>query len=597
MNKGSKERALDFGFGGSLAFAFNKSVFENNWSGHSLIIRKLINETSAVFLNLNKESNAGKKLSVLSASRQYRSILKGYSREAAISTEDVEVQQLLEQVEYMWSFCEIMYLYAPSSSAIVSQLCEWIATHNEAPVRSNFEIVDSGEREHHPEYWYTMYLLLSQRRMDLVRNLLLLHSGRDTRAFITAADLIKAMPTYDAGSSISSVEFHFRWDTWQKRCQNSMNEGLFSHIPNLEVMMQVLCGENEAFLRLKFLFPTWYEYMVFKLLYTDPIVKLREIGIVAEKCRNEYQQDVETLMDRIILAAFEGDSHQVLSEIHSAMDNLWFPTHLADLLNHAGALRAHDSNQDKFSFNLRDSLVQDFATSLICHHSLWSVAVLYLDHCHYGKHILELVIPRISIQSEKKANKIIAMAEKRGMSGVVQTICRIMGRRAVSNHQWGTALGWAERAQDTPLANQIADQFLQYYSKNYQFNTVELLDSLGSAIFTSDRLAFVGKYREFHKLYSAGDVKAAANCLVWMLSSELAPRYFWPVLITDSLPLLESDEVVIDTNGTYILMKSLQELESHDLVPKERKILFHTAMSRNLAKSLILDIDSNKRSI
>ena len=82
-----------------------------------------------------------------------------------------------------------------------------------------------------------------------------------------------------------------------------------------------------------------------------------------------------------------------------------------------------------------------------------------------------------------------------------------------------------------------------------------------------------------------------------MLSSELAPRYFWPVLITDSLPLLESDEVVIDTNGTYILMKSLQELESHDLVPKERKILFHTAMSRNLAKSLILDIDSNKRSI
>ena len=52
--------------------------------------------------------------------------------------------------------------------------------------------------------------------------------------------------------------------------------------------------------------------MVFKLLYTDPIVKLREIGIVAEKCRNEYQQDVETLMDRIILAAFEGDSHQVI---------------------------------------------------------------------------------------------------------------------------------------------------------------------------------------------------------------------------------------------------------------------------------------------
>lgn len=56
-------------------------------------------------------------------------------------------------------------------------------------------------------------------------------------------------------------------------------------------------------------------------------------------------------------------------------------------------------------------------------------------------------------------------------------------------------------------------------------------------------LAFLGKYREFHKLYEEKRFGEAAKLLLSLMTAKIAPRSFWMTLLTDALPLLEQKEV------------------------------------------------------
>ena len=58
------------------------------------------------------------------------------------------------------------------------------------------------------------------------------------------------------------------------------------------------------------------------------------------------------------------------------------------------------------------------------------------------------------------------------------------------------------------------------------------------AVFAS-RLAFLARYRDFHALHASGARGEAARLLVQLLTSLIAPRPFWPVLLLDAVPLLE----------------------------------------------------------
>jgi nuclear pore complex protein Nup85 len=61
---------------------------------------------------------------------------------------------------------------------------------------------------------------------------------------------------------------------------------------------------------------------------------------------------------------------------------------------------------------------------------------------------------------------------------------------------------------------------------------------VGRSLFSS-RLAFLAGYRDFHRLYAEGQLRAAAELLVVLLTSNAAPERFWAVLLVDAIPLLE----------------------------------------------------------
>lgn len=212
----------------------------------------------------------------------------------------------------------------------------------------------------------------------------------------------------------------------------------------------------------------------------------------------------------------------MIGEMQTVFDNCWFSAHLADLLYHADALQSFEDNN---SLQLRESLLRDYALCLFSHSSLWNVGVLYLDHCPtLGLATLEHLLPRLSFHSEFKANKILAIAQERQLTSVATSVCRMMGRRALTNERLGAAVAWAVRAQDATLATHAADAVLMNYLKNSDFTSTDLLESLGAGLLASDRLAFLGKYHEFHRLYLKNDFRNAAALLISLISSRIAPK-------------------------------------------------------------------------
>ena len=185
------------------------------------------------------------------------------------------------------------------------------------------------------------------------------------------------------------------------------------------------------------------------------------------------------------------------------------------------------------------------------------------------------------------------------------TVCRVMGRRALGHGRVGAALQWYLRCEDVPALVQLADALLSDFAATGVLDPANAVGGCTPAMLCCERLLFVGasapplallccvaaslrcwvagslsgrccaagfsesrlltpprpfsllyitthptpmpaKYKEFLALRAGGAFPAAGALLVKTLQSALAPRWFWPVLLRDALPLLEHPVMVFD---------------------------------------------------
>jgi len=229
------------------------------------------------------------------------------------------------------------------------------------------------------------------------------------------------------------------------------------------------------------------------------------------------------------------------------------------------------------------------------------VGILYLDQCPVqGRQRAELLLERVSIHSEHKANKVVQMAAERGLHSVVASTCKVMGMRALHSNNTGSAMAWALQSGDAKFTTFLADKLLAEYASSGTFSSTDLLDNLGASIIVSDRLTFLGKYREFHKLVAEAKFSEAATLLHSLLWSKLAPKYFWVTLLIDCIPFLSADQVLFSSTQTYELMQCLQDLASDTSLPTKQQLLLEEhemrlrlSLAKNLATALTKEGDSN----
>uniref|UniRef100_A0A8C5QXV1 Nuclear pore complex protein Nup85 n=1 Tax=Leptobrachium leishanense TaxID=445787 RepID=A0A8C5QXV1_9ANUR len=388
-------------------------------------------------------------------------------------------------------------------------------------------------------------------------------------------------------SSVSQTltEFELKWQHWHGECFNHLQCGTFSSSQHMESICKILLGDEDALLEKRDLMTTWYHYLVSHLLFTHPTVKPTELHSYAQVTGGTGPEP----LDNILLAALEFDIHQVIKDIVSS--NWWFVAHLSDLLDRCELFSSH--NMD-FGSNMREFLLLEYASGLFSHHSLWQLAVDYFDHCpKLGRAYLELHIERIPLTTEKKALKVLRICEQRQMSDQVRSICKIMAMKTLRHGRLGSALSWSIRAKDAAFATLISDRFLKDYCERGKFSDLDLIDNLGPAMLLSDHLMFLGKYREFHRLYSEQQFIDAANLLLSLMTASIAPCYFRLTLLLDALPLLEQKEVIFSTMQTYALMKCLEDpkvatRESADTEDSQKPQTLRLTISRSETPSILM---------
>ncbi|CAH2038136.1 unnamed protein product, partial [Iphiclides podalirius] len=469
-------------------------------------------------------------------------------------------------------------------------LLEWVRFHFPCHEQTAAQLLEACERgsEDHPEYWDTVIGMVVQGRIDVARALLKLHSMSEANEFKLIDNSLRTMPVYSVYGGISTGEFRIVWKHWQAECRSKLNSQVLSSQPKLELIMRLMIGEYGAFESIRSRYASWFDVLGGYVLFTAPWARRRELADAASACAGLDGPHSQSHLDVVVRALLEGDLHQVIHEIQQMSDNGWFATHLTDILFHCGKLKILDKHQTDVTKRLRDSLILEYGSLLMDHNSLWSVGLSYLASCPpEGLRRAELMLERIPIRSEAKAIRLIAEAKKYGLLGVVSTVCGVVGARRLGAGRVGAALAWAARGRGGAACGRAAHVALRAYCAGAALPAADLLLSAGPSLLLDDTLLFLGKYCDFHRLYKIKEFKKAAKLLISLITSKIAPEYFWETLLLDTLPLLESEEPVFSSTDTYEIMLCL-ELRAKCLEGEKAELL-RLALVRNLARTALLD--------
>lgn len=501
-------------------------------------------------------------------------------------------------MEIVWNLCEILFIdYHQRSGFLLNQLLVWIKWHFTQINQLANSVMESDMPSLDPNYWNVIMSYLLRGETENAKLLLELHSNaNDRQEFVVLRNLIQKMPIISNNYLLH--EFYLRWQSWREECEQSLTDGVFELNPKLQLIARLLVGDMDAFKEVLHLFESWYQLMVSILLFTDPCIKENNLSELCLKCIDLYstKSETNTALDALITSAFSLDLMPVIQESSTCFDdNWWFATHFLDLLYNGNQL---DSHQIEFPSKFRQFFVIEYANSLITFDTLWPFGIEYLSHCmDSGLHYIELNLQRIPITNDLSAQKVMSFANKFGLNYISKSICKVLSRKWLSKRRLGSALFWAIRSEDPALTNHISDLFLIEYDKSGEFPDEDILSISGKFMLISDRLTFLAKYYEFHQLKKECQLENAAQLLVSLLVSNIAPKFFIIRLLMDSLPLLETQNIVFNSEQTSQLLSSLEDIlsfgdNSKDSnlnleYLKEREDILRLAIARNHARTFI----------
>uniref|UniRef100_A0A671RR80 Nuclear pore complex protein Nup85 n=1 Tax=Sinocyclocheilus anshuiensis TaxID=1608454 RepID=A0A671RR80_9TELE len=549
-------------------------------------------ESHLIFVGLQKIKedvpSKNKKSQFVSISKNYRSVIRACMEELqqnAGKRHMTHIVSILLAIELIWNLCEVLFIDAAPAGSLLLHLLDWVRLHKSDVDARAREVLQSDSPAHHQSYWDVVISLVLQGRVDEARQVLSKQASlraESSSVFKRMDVLLHTMPIFNPTGTQTLTEFDVKWRHWHEECDRCLQDNTFASNRHLETICKILVGDEDTILEQKELLSTWYHFLVTRLLFTHPTIKPPDLHYYAQSSMSMFlglRASPEPL-DIILLSAFEFDLHQVIKDCSIALNNWWFVAHLTDLLDHCKLLQSHNLH---FGSNLREFLVLEYASGLFTHHSLWQLAVDYFDHCpEFGRVYLELQIERVPLDTERKAIKVLRICEDRQMSEQ-GSICKIMAKRALRNNRLGSALSWSIRAKDAAFATLISERFLQDYCNKGSFTDLDLLDNLGPAMLLSDRLTFLGKYREFHRLYGENRFSEAAKLLLSLMTAKIAPRSLWMTLLTDALPLLEQKEVKTQTTHMLIIMFSCEL----GYIESTKTELLRLALARNLAMAIV----------
>ncbi|XP_030379177.1 nuclear pore complex protein Nup75-like [Scaptodrosophila lebanonensis] len=551
------------------------------------LLRSLLAEANTTFTTLQKLDQKAAKAEFVNISQAYRSIVRACLEKLELAKATPEVlmdEQRLHctsdaittfyAIECLWQLFEILYIQGLQKQIIVPQLLDWTRFHFPLTEgRATDLLLMAEEASDSDDYWSTLKTLIMLGEVGVTAAILTQNRKANRGPFEAAINMLKAMPLYQHGYAMQ--KFCSQWEFWRAEGERKIAANMFAAEPELEILMELVVGNTEKWDAGLAQSNDWYEFLPGYLLYTNPTCKPFELRMVATAWLNRWSRvkpDWEMKsMSRMIMQLMQHDLKMFLYESQRLNDSHWFATHLIDLIHHSGQLNAYCQQQKVDLPSLRQSMLLEFGSYLMTSLNLWQLGIDYLDSCgQEGYKAIETILSHIPLKSERLSLKLIALAKQRNLADVEQTICKVLARRCYDEQRFSSALEWAIRSKDPVLVNGITDFILKNYSETGIMLCKDVITYIGARMFISPRLVFLCKYFEFYELYRKRDFLPAAELLINLLDSKITPTYFWPSLLMDSLPLLESKDPKLFSKETITILRYL-ELELEPLIERNKR--------------------------
>lgn len=596
-------------------------------------VRLLVKESHAIFSTIPRMDTELNRANRISISRRYRSILhecvENLSRDLA--TDHSKQIRIFKELEVIWNLCEILLLDVSQTGTLVMQLRNWVKMHFDVlsqEARDILRSLDAGNYQLKEDcisdvYWDLLTKLILRGDTNKAIQLLSCHHEfRINDQMQLIASMLETMPL---SNQYIVHEFYNKWLNWSAWCKRERDTGQFKSNKHLLNIVRLLSQDTSVYEELAPSCETWYQLMITYLLYSDPCIRETDLSDLCRRMITTFREKHpkyanqttfdDDPYDEIIISAFEYELISVIANCCAYFDdNWWFVTHFVDLLHCSDQLSIHDISE---ADRLRETFLQDYASTLFDDELLWPIGVSYLDKCPTsGMFFLEIILSRIplSINDEVKANKVISIAKRRNLLNVSKSVSVLMARGWLSKttrlndeniktdrqHKRSTdkglpqpvnlsnALYWAIRSGDTALITYISDQYLYYYCKTGTFPDNSVFESLRRLPLDNERLAFLAKYFEFKQILqeSNEDLTDAGTLIRALLASEIYPKFFRHELLEDAKRLLDvGPQLIFHPDSTLDLMRSVDEITKEGTI--EEDVELRKNLVRNMTKALI----------
>ena len=193
--------------------------------------------------------------------------------------------------------------------------------------------------------------------------------------------------------------------------------------------------------------------------------------------------------------------------------------------------------------------------------SLRLTCLEYLSSCpRRGKHIQTEIINRtsISILDETELTLLISFCteNKLDSSGLYIQLAK----KALSKSNYVDGVLYYAKAKQGNRVTWLCDFLIREYlaCPNEEPKFFEVVDSIPDQFKHdfNDRLTFLSEYRKFNQIYAEKDYKNAGALLCLLMSSQIAPKYMWVILIAQSLDILKSG--TLNTEQVFELMRCFE---------------------------------------
>lgn len=542
------------------------------------ITRTLVSESTNIFISIQElgQLNSFELLQeILGASKKYRCIIReciqrlesSISRNGDYSDYTSSLCDIFYTTELCWHLCEILYLEPMSGDVILPLLKRWIQFHfvnYESVAVKIMKYQDSEEASSTidteslvPGYWGTIYGLLCQGNSKLACKLVELHSKANTSTYARAIKFLKYIPEFDNLDAQSVIEFEHSWLTWRSKVKSDVDLGTFSSDKNLETAMKIISGDTSVDKTLRKHCASWYQYLIAKLLYTQPSIKSSQLEHYVMEAMKLYKvSENPELLSTVLKSLLEKDLLGSTKGFLNMADSCWCATHLTNLLQIGQFIPMNPHTNE----TLDKKLIIGYGKFLIDSGVYWEIGVLYLRSCKQeGLNVLKTVLPEIQMDNDYVAKKVIRIAQENNLISVIQSVCTKRCEQYVKIGRYVDALAWSILGKNHDLASSLADIFLKNYVQLHEMPLLEVVDHLGAKALFVDRLMFLTKFVQYCNKRDKKEFTDGLSLLIDLLVNNMVPNYFKLTYFSEISTLLSSNLTEANKTDLVQILHSIED--------------------------------------